>query len=331
MATPPTCLSVRFSGFFLWAATQRRLGAYQICLGSWSNPAWFRTVFTRSHQDMSPIPSGLGTKKNCGGQSKIPPYLVVDDFFPWENQDFLPKLSISTKSSKCWKKRNPQTSIFGQWNQCEISNPCWFLRVSPWFLRLMAPRHSGAVFTPIPSTRAPELGQAAKSQDSWNAHCSKWLMVDDDWWCLMHLISQDSNLIVGFVGQKSHFCSTKCHQTCLLAMVNVCECLHFECGSKLSAPEFRGFHGQPWSAIYGLDLNWGNFMVCWGWFFSSVSYLHLLIQTAHPKKTHPRLSRDRGRCQRISAPGRCSFGQDGDGDGSLLGRSGVAATGEKSS
>ena len=74
-------------------------------------------------------------------------------------------------------------------------------------------------------------------------------------------------------------------------------------------------------------------MVCWGWFFSSVSYLHLLIQTAHPKKTHPRLSRDRGRCQRISAPGRCSFGQDGDGDGdgSLLGRSGVAATGEKSS
>ena len=81
MATPPTCLSVRFSGFFLWAATQRRLGAYQICLGSWSNPAWFRTVFTRSHQDMSPIPSGLGTKKNCGGQSKIPPYLVVDDFF----------------------------------------------------------------------------------------------------------------------------------------------------------------------------------------------------------------------------------------------------------
>jgi hypothetical protein len=208
MATPPTCLSVRFSGIFLWAATQRRLGAYQICLGSWSKPAWFRTVL---------ISSGVSRTLWSWHQKKLwaieNPSLSSRRWFLSMGKRGCPAKTFDiNKVLQILDGEKRQTSIFGQWNQCEISNPCWFLRVSPWFLRLTAPRHSGAV-TPIPSTRALELGQAAKSQDFWNVHCSKWLMVDDDWWCLMHLVSQDSNLIVGFVGQKSHFCSTKCHQT----------------------------------------------------------------------------------------------------------------------
>lgn len=82
MATPPTCLSLRFSGFFCEQRHCGRLGAYQ------KDMSWVLVkpclVSDSVHQISSGVSRTLWSwhpKKNCGGQSKNPPYLVVDDFF----------------------------------------------------------------------------------------------------------------------------------------------------------------------------------------------------------------------------------------------------------